>query len=97
MKKQLAALSFALALAAPAFAAEQATDVQPFAALAGIQAQALSAQEMDAIQGTRITLLQIYNTVLNSSAIPQVVKDRVLQILTTQTGLARRLRHIGDL
>ena len=95
MKKQLAALSLVFAVAAPAFAAEQPT--APLAALAGIEAQALSAEEMDQVHGTRITLLDIYNTVLNTPSIPQVVKDRIMKILTTQSGLARRLRHIGDL
>jgi hypothetical protein len=52
---------------------------------------------MDAVHGSRLTLLQVLNSALNNTLLPQVVRDRIFIILTTQSGLARRLRHVGDL
>jgi hypothetical protein len=95
MKKHIAAFAFALTAAVSAFAAEE--PVQPFAALAGVETQALNAEEMDAVHGSRLTLLQVLNSALNNTLLPQVVRDRIFIILTTQSGLARRLRHVGDL
>jgi len=76
--KTLLALALTLAVATPAMAAVPAPDTsadEAYAALLGVQAEQLSASDMDAIHGA-LTGQDLFNQLLASA---QLIKDPVLQ------------------
>jgi hypothetical protein len=86
-----AALALTLALSAtPALAETDTAQGQQFAALAGLQAEALSQQEMDAIEGARITAQDLLAAALAN------IKDPKLQATVTTfiTSKAKKLSEI---
>ena len=75
--KFAAALSLTLLLAAtPVLAETDVTEVHSFSALAGVEAQALSQEEMDAMEGARITVADLYAAAL-------AITNPTLQTLVT--------------